>query len=354
MDLSKIDVFEFLSELGMNNVRKDGKDIWYSCFSDTHFRGDANPSASMEQGTTRFHCFSCGMGGNAVIFLSELENVSPIQAAIWIKERFNIGTVPQKDTIVDNVKEILSKKKETKTLKYVLPELDESEADRRTVDWNSLWNDYMNHSSQLKELPGKTWEDIFLKQNERSPLFYMFDRGFKPETLTKWKIGWDKISERICIPIRNENNRLVGFKARTIKDDNPRYIVLGGTEYGFEPYETKKILFALNKAASQTMIVREGELNVVSLHEKGFINSVGLSGKFLSDEQVDLCKKYANKLIMWFDDEDDAVAAAEKIKNLPVQVVPSFERDPVEMTRGEINSLLTEAQFLATMNLAIK
>jgi len=348
-------VFEFLSELGMNNVREDGENVWYSCFSDTHYRGDANPSASMEKGTTRFHCFSCGMGGNAVAFLAELENVSPIQSAIWIKERFNIGTVPKKDSLVDNVKEILSKKPTTKTANYSLPELDESEADRRAVRWHNLYEEYRNFSSQLTELPGTTWEDIFEYKIEKNPLWYMFDRGFSPETLTEWKIGWDKISERITIPIRNEAGRLVGFKARTIKEDEKRrYIVLGGPEYGFEPYETNKVLFGLDKTREKELIIREGELNVIALHEKGFRNSIGLSGKILSEEQVALCKKHGEKLIMWFDDEDDARVAAEKIKTLPVQVVSSFERDPVDMTRGEIHSLLTGAKYLAMMNLAIK
>lgn len=353
MDLSKIDVFEFLSELGMNNIKEDGKDVWYSCFSDAHYRGDANPSASMEKGTTRFHCFSCGMGGNAVTFLSELENVSPIQAAIWIKERFNIGTVPQRETVVDTVKEILSKKPATRTDRHDLPILSETEVDRRAVSWYDLYEQYKNFSSQLTELPGETWEDIFTYKNEKNPLWYMFDRGFMPDTLTQWKIGWDKISERITIPIRNEDGKLVGFKARTIKDENPRYIVLGGPEYGFEPYETKKVMFGLNMTAAKELIVREGELNVIALHEKGFRNSIGLSGKFLSDEQVELCKRHGEQLIMWFDDEEDAKTAAEKIKTIPVKVVSSFDRDPVDMTRGEIHSLLTGAKFLATMELAI-
>ena len=117
LDLSKVDVYEFLNELGMNNVREERSDVWYSCFSDQHYRGDANPSASMEKETTRFHCFSCGMSGNAVSFLAELENVSPIQAAIWIKERFiGVETAPSKANIIENVKEILNNKKEIKMI----------------------------------------------------------------------------------------------------------------------------------------------------------------------------------------------------------------------------------------------
>jgi len=342
LDLSKVEVETFLQELGLNNVQDEGTDVIYSCFSDKHIRGDANPSGSMHKKTTAFQCWSCGMKGNAITFLAELENVSPIQAAIWIKERFNIGTVPKKETIVDNVKEILSKKKATKTPSYALSELDESEADRRMVDWFQLWEDYENHSSQLTELPGTTWEDIFNKQNVPSSLFYMFNRGFKPETLTNWKIGWDKISERISIPVRNENGGLVGFKGRTIKKENPRYLVLGGIEYGFEPYETKKVLFGLNEVnKNEELIVREGELNVISLHEKGIKNSAGISGKVLTSEQAELCKKYCEKLILWFDDEEDAINAAKKSRTtIPTYVVPTFERDPVEMTRGEILSLL--------------
>lgn len=312
----------------MNNIRREGKDWWYSCFSDQHYRGDANPSASMEQGTTRFYCFSCGMHGNAITFLSELENVSPIQAAIWIKERFGGGSVPDQATILDNVKEILRKKPATRT-NDVLPVIDEQEALRRQVDWKSAkaWLEYSGG-----ERDG--WDKY---------LDYMLDRGFTAEILDKFQIGIDKISERICIPIRNEDGKLVGFKGRSL-EENPRarYIVLGGPEYGFEPYQTKKILFGLDKAdKGKELIVCEGELNAIALHQHGFTNSVGISGKILSEEQVELIRKNGQKVVLIFDEEEDAINNAKKLRTyIPTSIVPSHDKDPADMDATEIAWLL--------------
>lgn len=312
----------------MNNVRQDGKDWWYSCFSDQHYRGDINPSASMEEGTTRFYCFSCGMHGNAITFLSELENVSPIQAAIWIKERFGGDSVPDQTTILDNVKEILSKKSATKTNEE-LSVIDEIECTRRKIDWKSAkaWLDYS----------GKNID----KQDE--PIEYMLNRGFWPDILDRFDIGWDKISERICIPIRNEEGKLVGFKARSL-EKNPamRYMVLGGPEYGFNTYQTKKILFALDKAKTgKELIVCEGELNTIAMHQHGYTNTVGISGKILSNEHVELIRKNGQKVILIFDEEDDAINNAKKLrKYLPTSIVAGHDKDPADMDWTEIKWLL--------------
>lgn len=335
IDLSKVDVYEFLNELGMNNIREEGKDIWYSCFSDQHYRGDLNPSASMEKGTTRFYCFSCGMHGNAVSFLAELENVSPIQASIWIKERFIGASVPDKSTLVENVQKILNSKKahsHTAT-KNTVPVLAENEAQRRAIEWKSeeAWIKYSGNQIDAND----------------TPIVYMLDRGFSPEILNKFQIGWDKISERIVIPIRNEEGGLIGFKARSI-DELPRYKVLGGPEYGFEPYETKQVLFALDKYepnSKKEIILCEGELNTIALHQHGYTNAVGISGKFLSDEQAELVIKYGNSCILIFDEIDDAVAASKKIRTkIPTKIVPQHDKDPADCDATELEWLLQSAR----------
>lgn len=338
LDLSKVDVLDFLNELGMNNVREEGKDVWYSCFSDQHYRGDANPSASMEKGTTRFYCFSCGMHGNAVSFLSELENVSPIQSAIWIKERFIGSSVPDQASILDNVKEILTTKKATKTSDKLVP-IDEKECTRRKIDWKSAiaWLEY---SGQQRD-----------KQDE--PIDYMFGRGFTPEILDKFEIGYDKISERVVIPIRSVSGQLVGFKGRSL-EENPRarYLVLGGPEYGFEPYQTRKVVFALDKAVGKELIVCEGELNAIAMHQHGYLNTVGISGKILSDEQVEMIKKHAERVILIFDEVEDAISNAKKLRSsIPTAIIPDHDKDPADMDATEIAWLL-QSQRSSLLSLA--
>lgn len=310
----------------MNNVREEGDDIWYSCFSDQHYRGDANPSASMQQGTTKFYCFSCGMHGNAVSFLAELENVSPIQSAIWIKERFIGSSVPDQSNIIDNVKEILSSKKRTKT-DSKLEVIDELEAQRRKIDWKSA-RAWLAYSGDKRD-------------SEDAPIDYMLDRGFSIDVLDKFEIGWDKISQRITIPIRDDQGNLVGFKGRAL-EGQPRYIVLGGPEYGFDPYQTKKVLFGLDKAEiEEEIIVCEGELNAIALHQHGYKNAVGISGKIISDEQAELIKKYGQKVVLIFDEEEDAINNAKKLRvTIPTAIIPAHDKDPADMDATELAWLL--------------
>jgi DNA primase len=170
---------------------------------------------------------------------------------------------------------------------------------------------------------------------------YMFDRGFAPDVLDKFEVGWDKISERISLPVRTADGSLVGFKARSI-DRQPRYIVLGGPEYGFEPYPTRKILFGLDKAEiKDEIIVCEGELNAIALHQHGYKNAVGISGKVISDEQAELIKQYGQKVVLIFDEVEDAISNAKKLRTLlPTTVVPEHDKDPADMDATELAWLL--------------
>lgn len=345
IDLSQIDVETFLKELGINNVRDDGREVKYSCFSDAHYRGDANPSASMEKGSTVFYCFSCGMSGNAISFLATLENVSPVQAAIWIKDRFGGGfDIPEQGKIADSIKQILDKeevKKEYRKTEF----LSEQEVDRRKINWKKIYKEYLQYKSpMLEKLPGKTFEDIFQPQEKSyKNEFYMLERGFSSDILNKYQIGWDKISERFTIPVRDKEGRLLGFKARAIERD-PKYLVLGGPEYGFEPYETSKVIFGLDKIDFQKnadLIICEGELNAIAMQQNGFKNTTGISGKILSDEQANIVTKNAEKVLLIFDEEEDAERAANKLKEfIPAFIAPPHTKDPADMNKDEIVSLV--------------
>lgn len=334
IDLEKIDVYEFLSELGINNIKDEGREVKYSCFGDSHYRGDANPSASMEKGTTKFYCFSCGMSGNAVTFLATLENVSPIQSSIWIKERFGGLEVPQQGKIADTIKDMLNKKVEQK-INTPAPVLDEKEALKRRVSWKS-------EEAYFKYIGGEDWES-----SDVAPFIYMIKRGFSVDTLQDWDIGWDKISERITIPIRDVEGNLLGFKARSYNKD-PKYLVLGGPEYGFEPYETSQVIFGADRfklADSKHIIVCEGELNAIAMHQHGFKNVVGISGKFISDRQINIIKSLASSVGLIFDELDDSIRAAEKLRySIPTSVVAAHDKDPADMTRDEVVSLLATSR----------
>jgi DNA primase len=343
--LEQIDVSDFLNELGIRNVQPEsGGEVMYSCPFPGHSHLDSTPSASMstveraapDGGTyppTTFHCFGCEARGTAITFLSEYERISPILAKRFIRERFagEVGT--SIGNVRDSIERILSRSNNDVSDSEVrgnlpLKVLSEEEVEKRLVDWKDV------------DFVCKSGTDILIPQ----PFSYMLERGFEWWTLEQFQIGWDRLSDMITIPLRDENGGLLGFKGRAWQEGvKPRYKMLGGEGYGFETVSLSKMLFALHIAKEYEgmlpMIVREGELNAMKLHELGLTNSVGISGKHLSKFQVDMIKKYASCVIVYFDDFDDSKEAAKNFVYFMPTYIAWSEADPADDPDGALEAI---------------
>lgn len=339
-DLRAVDVKVFLTELGIRNISerrsRTGLEIRFSCPFPGHDHGDSNPSAQMNADDTAYRCFGCGMKGNAVSFLSELEGVSPMLAARWIRTRFEGGwREVGDDGLWAEIKGVLFRKIEGYE---EMPTIDEKFAEERSVDWGKVWGFYTGGADLPK---------VFT---------YLLDRRFSWDILESWGVGYDTLSGRVAIPARDHEGNLVGFKARDVHDRHPKYIVLGGEQYGFEPYEAGRIVFGLDRARfntpAQGMILREGELNVISMHDKGFVNTAGISGQHLNPDQARLIKAYADEVVVWFDEVYKAAQAARYLEDhVRVRVCTEYDSDPAEMNRDEIEDALSSAVSLLAFDL---
>src|ERR1044072_4900372 len=193
MDLSRVDVRDFLHALGIRNIMDGGEEIQYSCPFPVHGYGDQTPSAYMNTVSTAFYCHSCKAKGNAIHFLSMLEGISPLLAARHIRERYGDGFLePGESRFSSELENLLT----------------------------SQQHEAVHHSEykveyQLEHLDGLALE-------------YMRSRGFKDDTLEAWQIGYDKISDRIAIPVWDKDGMLIGFKGRAYQPEHkPKYLVLG-------------------------------------------------------------------------------------------------------------------------------
>lgn len=332
MRLELVDVVSFLRLLGMRNIKEDGQEVNYSCPFPGHKNNDKNPSASMQQGTTIAHCFGCGWSGNAVSFLAELEGVSPLKATQWLREEFGDGFKDPDETLSKEINEILQNYLmhgigATNYVEERIRILEEEEIKKRAIDWNNFG----------------------VANSGANP--YLPNRGFTPETLLEFEIGWDEMSQRFSIPIRDEYGNLVGFKGRALPGVEPRYLVLGGAEYGFEPYETAKIVFNLHKTIQHKqhcinsgLVLCEGELNCIAYYQKIGVNVIGISGKYLSEHQTKLIAAHASSVTLFFDETEDAIRAARKLEAyIPVKIIPEHPSDAADLSAKEISSLLGKA-----------
>lgn len=331
-DYEKIDVVEFLRSLGVQNVRDQGLEVSYSCPFEGHSREDKNPSATMSKTTvvknngdeyppTTFYCFACGRAGTAVTFLSEYENVSPLIARKMLREKFGMSFREPEGSFTTEIMSMIEKEKERYPVEFMQPEINEQ--------FDAMW------------LPG---EYVY---NSASPAYdYMVkERGFTYDILNKFRVGIDFSSNRIAIPLRDEQNRLVGYKGRSYNGGTPKYLVLGGKNYDFDPCDVSLILFAYPKAIesdswnkARELILTEGELNAISMHQKGYDNTVGISGQYLSDRQVDILKDDCRRIYLVFDEVEKAKAAARKLERFMLVYItlPTENKDPASMTNDEV------------------
>ncbi len=333
IDYQKINVEEFLNELGLRNVRRDGWEVFFSCPFDGHSHGDSNPSASMQQGSTKVHCFGCGFSGNALIFLAEYENCSPLRAAHYIRQWLGDEFEEPKESLAKEIDNFFAPKKKIDRVRNQV--LDKFELKARKVDWRKEWQQYTS-GGDVK--PYST---------------YLFDRGFLWDTLCDFSIGWDTVSERITIPYFDEEHRLIGFKGRALPEDigdgNARYKVIGGSEYGFDTFDVSMCLFGIDKLQDweqkSYLIVVEGELNLMRLYEAGIGPAVGISGMHLSDSQAYMIEKIGKIPVLYFDRTDDARKAAEKlVMHIPTRIVPDHDKDAADSTGSEIRNLIQRAE----------
>jgi DNA primase len=338
-DYEKIDVVEFLKGLGIRNVRDSGLEVSFSCPFD-HFKGDRNPSATMSKTTvvknngdeyppTTFYCFGCGKAGTAVTFLSEIEGVSPLIARKMLRQQFGMSFKEPEDSFVTEIMDRVGIGKPEKfPARYEQPEI--------------------KYPRPLHAV----WASAVINVQKDSPYAYLVhERGFTPKILNHFKIGVDWRNFRVAIPLFDERNRLVGFKGRSFVGHTPKYLVLGGDDYDFPTCDVSLILFGLPQAQeSEGWMLRgelnvvEGELNAIAMHQKGYPNTVGISGQYLSDRQADLLKDCQSVNII-FDVKDKAIAAAKKIERyVKVSFAPPRERDPADMNGEEIITMMNSLE----------
>lgn len=305
--LKHIDVLDMLEQLDVDNITKATSDeVVFSCVFSGHAHGDEKPSCYMNDGsknpelTTVFKCHGCNRSGNAVSFLAEHMNISRQKAATELREHYAPGFRKPKYGSIQ--KEFDARRRELEeNEEYTFASLDFLLYKQFEVDWQ--------HYGRSR------------RYGLYDQLQYMLNRGFTCEDLSAWKIGYDRISDRITIPAFDAKGCFVGVKARSIeKERKPKYLILGDRDgraprYGFSPYEKSLIVFGLEKWGEQKQYVFvEGELDVISLWKLS-IPAICTGGASMSNVQAQLIKDHCDEVVLFLDDDlagQNAVRGVDK------------------------------------------
>lgn len=175
---------------------------------------------------------------------------------------------------------------------------------------------------------------------------YLLARGFDQQTLEYFEVGFSKKRNRLVIPARNESSKLVGFIGRAVDEiTQPKYLYSKG-------FPRKFILFNLNHAKRfDSVIVVEGSLDAMMIHQAGFPNVVATLGAAVTDHHVFLLKKYFDEIIVFSDNDHAGFAMRDIIvgnitdKCVKTVTYPSANaKDPGDLTAEQISECVSGAE----------
>lgn len=328
----KTDVEDIIS--GYVSLKRRGSTLVGLC----PFHNEKTPSFTVYPDTQSFYCFGCGAGGDAVGFIRRMENLDYIDAVKLLAERAGMQ-LPQ-----DGFDDSIGKRR------------------RRILEANRE--------------AARFYHSYLMSEGGKAGLHYFLGRGLTRKTITKFGLGmapdawdmlikhlkskgfsftemldaglvkkgnkgyYDNFRNRVMTPIIDVRGNVIAFGGRVLDDSKPKYINTGDTL----AYKKTNELFALNIAkdsGKDTLILCEGYMDVISMHQAGFTNSVAGCGTALTGEQVRQICRYAKEVILAYDADEAGQKAVQKamylFKDADIKVrvpVLQYGKDPDEIIKA--------------------
>lgn len=301
------------------------------------FHNEKTPSFTVYPATQSFFCFGCGAGGDAITFLKKIENLDYLDAVKTLAQRAGLQ-MPQEgfdDSLSKRRRRILEMNREAARFYHSVLLSPEGKVGYDYYIGRALSAATINHFG-LGFAPNQ-W-DALLK--------HMRAKGYQPAELVdaglarKGQKGYyDNFRNRVMTPIIDVRGNVIAFGGRVLDDSKPKYINTGDTLV----YKKTNELFALNFAKDSkedALILCEGYMDVIAMHQAGFTNAVAGCGTALTTEQVRLISRYAKEVILTYDADEAGQKALQKAMTLFDQTdvkvrIPALVggKDPDEIIR---------------------
>lgn len=301
------------------------------------FHNEKTPSFTVYPATQSFYCFGCGAGGDAITFLKKIENLDYLDAVKTLAQRAGLQ-MPQEgfdDSLSKRRRRILEMNREAARFYHSVLLSSEGKVGYDYYIGRALSAATINHFG-LGFAPNQ-W-DALLK--------HMRAKGYQPAELVdaglarKGQKGYyDNFRNRVMTPIIDVRGNVIAFGGRVLDDSKPKYINTGDTLV----YKKTNELFALNFAKDSkedALILCEGYMDVIAMHQAGFTNAVAGCGTALTTEQVRLISRYAKEVILTYDADEAGQKALQKAMTMFGQTdvkvrIPALVggKDPDEIIR---------------------
>lgn len=281
------------------------------------FHNEKSPSFSVSPGKQMYYCFGCGAGGNVFTFLMEYENYTFPEVMKILAERAGVA-LPEREYSQEERKQqdlrtqILELNK--MAAKYFYYQL-RSENGKQAMDYLK--------GRQLTDETIKSFGLGFANKYSNDLYRYMKQKGVSDELLKESglmnvdeKQGmYDKFWNRVIFPIMDANSRVIGFGGRVMGDGKPKYLNSPETKV----FDKSRNLYGLNVARTsrkKNLLVCEGYMDVISLHQAGFKNAVASLGTALTTQHAGLLKRYTDEVILTYDSDEAGTRAA--LRAIPI------------------------------------
>ena len=302
---SRNDIVDVIS--GYVKLQRKGSSYFGLC----PFHNEKSPSFSVSPGKQMYYCFGCGAGGNVLTFIMEYENYSFPEALRFLADRAGVS----------------------------LPEQEYSEEAKKQQDLRSA-------ILEVNKMAGKYYYYQLRTEAGKQGMEYLKNRRLSEETMQRFGLGYapkysdslyrylkqkgisdellrqsglmnvdekrgmyDKFWNRVIFPIMDVNNRIIGFGGRVMGDGKPKYLNSPETKV----FDKSRNLYGLNAARisrKKYIIVCEGYMDVISMHQAGFTNAVASLGTALTSQHASLLKRYTDEVILSYDSDEAGIKAA--------------------------------------------
>ena len=281
------------------------------------FHNEKTPSFSVTPGKQMYYCFGCGAGGNVFNFIMEYENYTFGEALKHLADRAGVE-LPQ----IEYSKEVREKAQERAELLEINKQAAQYFYYQLRTEKGAQGYQYLTGRGLSEETMrkfGLGYSDKF------GGGLYQFlkSKGYGADRLRESGLFnvderhgmYDKFWNRVIFPIMDVNNRVIGFGGRVMGDGKPKYLNSPETKI----FDKSRNLYGLNVARTtrrKYLILCEGYMDVISMHQAGFTNAVASLGTALTSGHASLLKRYTQEVLLLYDSDEAGVRAA--LRAIPI------------------------------------
>ena len=347
--LEKVDIEQVVSPYV--NLKRRGKTLVGLC----PFHNEKTPSFTVYPESHSFYCFGCGAGGDVISFVRRMENLDYVEAVKSVAQLAGVS-MPE-----DGYDDSLSKQRmrllgaNREAARFFNACLFEPE-NRHALDY------FLNRGLTVNTI--RRFGLGYAPDDWRRLINHLREKGYTEQELVLANLArrsdkngkanyYDNFRNRVMFPIIDLRGNVIAFGGRVMDDSKPKYINTSDTPV----YKKSNGVFALNfakNANDNKLILVEGYMDVIALHQAGFTNAVACLGTAFTSEQANLLSRYADEIMICYDNDGAGKQATERalavlgktgLKLRVVQITGGKDADEIIRKHGKerFADLLSEA-----------